>query len=117
MTIHLTAPAAPLAAAATRVARLLPVRAPLSGVLLRAAADGLWLLASDGEVSVRVRVPAQVHEPGEVVVPRRAVADTLAALDAPEVRLRVEGSRLAVRAPSARFALPLLDPGAVLPPP
>lgn len=103
--------AGPLAEAAARLARLLPVRTTHpahAGVLLRADGDGLLLLAADGEVSARLRVPAVVHEWGEVLVSRRGLAETAAALDAPEVRLVAEGSRLAVRTPGARFALPSL---------
>jgi DNA polymerase-3 subunit beta len=51
-------------------------------------------------------VAATTHEPGEIVVSRRGLTDTMAALDAPEVRLTAEGARLAVRMPGARFALP-----------
>jgi DNA polymerase-3 subunit beta len=53
-------------------------------------------------------VPAVVHERGEAVISRRGLAETVAALDVPEVRLVAEGARLAVRLPGARFALPLL---------
>jgi DNA polymerase-3 subunit beta len=116
--LDLTAQAAPLAEAAARIARLLPARSlqpVLAGVLLRAEDDVVLFLATDGELSVRVRVPAAVHAPGEVLVSRRALAETLAALDAFEVRLAVEGSRLALRTPAARFALPRLDTGAYPP--
>ena len=43
------------------------------------------------------------------MLPGVAFAETLRALDLPQVRVVVEGSRLAIRAPGARFALPLLD--------
>ncbi|MEJ3750108.1 DNA polymerase III subunit beta [Actinomycetes bacterium KLBMP 9797] len=112
MSLELTAATAPLAEAAARIARLLPSRSPYGAaatVLLRADAAGLSLTASDAELSVWVEVSAMTHTDGVVAVPRRAFADTLAALDAPEVRLAVEGSRLAIRAAGARFALPVLD--------
>lgn len=119
MSLELTAVTAPLAEAAARIARLLPARSlqpALATVLLRGDADGLLVAATDGELSVRVVVPAVVHTDGEVLVSRRGFADTLASLDAHEVRLAVEGSRLAVRTADARFALPSLD-GAVRPGP
>ncbi len=106
-----SAQAGPLAEAAARLARLLPVRATgpaHAGVLLRADGDGLLLVAADGEVSARLRVPAVVHGRGEVLVSRRGLAETVAALGTPEIRLVAEGSRLAVRTPGARFALPSL---------
>ncbi|WP_218577887.1 DNA polymerase III subunit beta [Phytohabitans rumicis] len=111
MSLELTTPTAPLAEAAARVARLLPARSLQPGmatVHLRGGAAGLALSATDGETSVRVLVPATVHVDGEAVVSRHGLADTLAGLDAPEARLAVEGSRLAVRTPGARFALPSL---------
>jgi DNA polymerase-3 subunit beta len=67
-----------------------------------------------------VACPAVVHTDGRVLVPAKPLAETLRALDAPEVRLVVEGARLAVRVPDARYALPLLDvdihPGVPQPP-
>lgn len=112
MSLDLTVEGGALAEAAAQLLRLLPVRSSqpaLAGVLLRADAEGLELSASDGEVWARVRVPATAHSDGEAVVSRRALADTLATLDAPQLRLCTEGSRLAVRTPRARFALPQLD--------
>jgi DNA polymerase-3 subunit beta len=110
--LDLTAQTAPLADAAAAIARLLPVRTlrpELAGVLLRAEADTLLLAASDGELTVRMCVPATVYGAGEAVISRRGLAATLSALDAPEARLVVEGSRVALRTATARFALPRLD--------
>ena len=56
-----------LAEAVTWVARALPTRpvvAVLGGLLLRAADDGLILSCFDYEVSARMRVAAEVAEPG-----------------------------------------------------
>jgi len=110
--LDVTASTGPLAKAAARLCRLLPARA---GVLLRGDRAALRLAASDGELSAWFEVPAGVAGAGEVVVARRGLAETLAGLDAPEVRLAVEGSRLAVRVPGARFALPTM--GGSVPPP
>ncbi|WP_212842032.1 DNA polymerase III subunit beta [Catellatospora sp. IY07-71] len=109
-----------LAEAAAQLLKLLPVRSAQpgqAGVLLSASAGGLELSASDGEVWARVQVPAQVHEDGEAVVSRRALAETLGTLDAPRLRLCAEGARLAVRTDRARFALPQLDLAAYPRPP
>lgn len=121
--MDLTSTTADLAAATADVARLLPARSPdpvLSGVLLTAGPDGVEVAGTDRERSVRLRRPAVVHDEGTVLVPGRPLAETLRSLDVPEVRLTVEGSRLAVRTPRARFALPLLDvathPGVPAPP-
>jgi DNA polymerase-3 subunit beta len=121
--MDLTSSTADVAAAAADVARLLPARSPdpvLSAVLLAATPDGVTRAGTDRERSVRLRRPALVHQEGTVLVPGRPLAETLRSLDVPEVRLTVEGARLAVRTPRARFALPLLDvslhPGVPAPP-
>ncbi|HEX3787569.1 MAG TPA: DNA polymerase III subunit beta [Pseudonocardiaceae bacterium] len=121
--MDLTAVTAELAAAASDVARLLPTRTldpVLAGLLLTATAEGLVLAGTDRERAVRLHCPARVHEDGAVLVPARPLAETLRALDEPDVRLVVEGNRLAVRTPHSRFGLPLLDvdlhPGVAEPP-
>ena len=109
-TLEFSAATAELARAAARADRLLPARAAhLAGVRLTASAGGVRLTAVQEETGVWGDLPASVHDDGVVSVGRRALATTLAGLDAPEVRVRVEGSRLAIRTDSARFALPLLD--------
>ncbi|KOX31654.1 DNA polymerase III subunit beta [Saccharothrix sp. NRRL B-16348] len=110
--MDLTATTADLATAAADVARLLPTRVydpVLAGLVLRADGGGVELAGSDREHAVRLTRAATVHADGAVVVPARPLADTLRSLEDPQVRLVVEGSRLAVRTSTARFALPLLD--------
>jgi DNA polymerase-3 subunit beta len=121
--MDLTASTADLAAAASDVVRLVPGRLidpVLSGLLLSAGPDGVVLAANDRERTARLACPAVVHTDGRVLVPAKPLAETLRALDAPEVRLVVEGTRLAIRVPGARYALPLLDvdihPGVPQPP-
>jgi DNA polymerase III subunit beta len=109
--MDLTCATSDLAAAAADVVRLLPARSPdpvLSGVLLEAGPDGVVLAGTDRERTVRLHRPAIVHTEGTVLVPGRPLAETLRALDVPEVRIAVEGSRLAIRTPRGRFALPVL---------
>jgi DNA polymerase-3 subunit beta len=67
-----------LAEAATWVARALPGRPVipvLAGLLLHAAGDGLTLSCFDYEVSARMRIPAEVAEPGTVLVPGRLLVE------------------------------------------
>jgi DNA polymerase III subunit beta len=67
-----------LADAVAWVARSLPTRPVLpilSGLLLQAAPDGLTLSCFDYEVSARIRVPADVAEPGTALVPGRLLAE------------------------------------------
>src|SRR5436305_300785 len=117
--LDVSASTGPLAEAAARLSRILPARSSPghAEVLLRADGTGVLLAATDGELSGQFHVPASVHEPGEVVVSRRGLAETLAGLDVPEVRLVVQGQRLAVRVPGARFALPRIGGDPPAPPP
>jgi len=74
-----------LAEAVAWVARSLPTRPVLpvlSGLLLQAAADGLSLACYDYEVSARIRVPADVAEPGTALVPGRLLAEITRSLPA-----------------------------------
>jgi len=63
----------------------------LSGVLLRAAADGAELSATDMELSVRVPMAARVEEPGEVVLPGRLLLEIVRALPSGEVTIAQPG--------------------------
>ncbi len=70
----------------------------LSGVLLRAEADGpVELAATDMELSVRVTVPAQVHEPGSTVLPGRLLLEIVRALPQAEVTIEQTPGTGAVR--------------------
>ncbi|MBO0802753.1 MAG: DNA polymerase III subunit beta [Nocardiopsaceae bacterium] len=74
-----------LAEAATWVARALPSRPVipvLAGLLLRAAGDGLTLACFDYEVSARMRIGAEVSEPGTVLVPGRLLVEITRSLPA-----------------------------------
>ncbi len=101
-----------LASAASALVKLVPgklIDPVLAGLLLTASPTGVSLAANDRERAARVERDAVVHTEGRVLVPAKPLADTLRALDQEQVRLVVEGSMLAIRAPGARFALPLLD--------
>lgn len=104
--MDVTAPARRLSAAVTAASRLLPGR---SALRLRAGVAGLTVAGSNADLAVRFACPATAHLDGEVVVPAAPLAETLRTLDAEAVRLVVEGSRLALRLDTARFALPLLE--------
>ncbi|MFD2468489.1 DNA polymerase III subunit beta [Amycolatopsis silviterrae] len=104
--MDLTSFVRPLAAVATAAARLLSRQARLR---LRARADGLVVSGNDRDLAVQFSCPATTHLDGEVVVPAAPFAETVRMLDVDQVRLAVEGTRLAIRTDNARFALPLLD--------
>ncbi|WP_347349995.1 DNA polymerase III subunit beta [Intrasporangium sp.] len=98
-----------LADAVTWVARGLPARPPvpvLAGVLVEADLAGtLTLSAFDYEVSARITVPADVSEPGEVLVLGRLLTDIARNLPARPVDVSTDGSKVNLVCGSSRFSL------------
>ena len=98
-----------LAEAVTWVARGLPARPPvpvLAGVMLEASDDGsLTLSAFDYEVSARITVPADVAEPGQVLVLGRLLADISRNLPAKPVDVSTDGTKVNMTCGSSRFSL------------
>ncbi|MCE1179065.1 MAG: DNA polymerase III subunit beta [Micrococcales bacterium] len=98
-----------LAEAVTWVARGLPARPPvpvLAGVLIEASDEGtITLSAFDYEVSARITVPADVAEPGTVLVLGRLLADISRNLPAKPVDVATEGAKVQVTCGSSRFSL------------
>ncbi len=98
-----------LAEAVTWTARTLPTRPPvpvLAGVLLDAKSDGTLTLSSfDYEVSARSEVPAEVDEPGTVLVSGRLLADISRALPGKPVDVHLEGSKAVLTCGASRFTL------------
>ena len=88
--------------------RLLPQRTTLpilSGVLIETTDDGLSLSSFDYEVSARIRIEAEVQEPGRVLVSGRLLADIANRLPALPVEVVTQDNRVTVSAGSARFTL------------
>ncbi|MBE7700206.1 DNA polymerase III subunit beta [Oerskovia sp. Sa1BUA8] len=98
-----------LADAVTWTARTLPTRPPapvLAGVRIEADAIGTIGLSSfDYEVSARSEIPAEVVEPGTVLVSGRLLAEISRALPAKPVDFAVEGNKVIVTCGASRFTL------------
>jgi DNA polymerase-3 subunit beta len=98
-----------LADAVTWVARGLPARPPvpvLAGVLIEANEEGsLTLSAFDYEVSAKITVPAEVSEPGKVLVLGRLLADISRNLPNRPIDVSTDGNKVAVTCGSSRFSL------------
>jgi DNA polymerase-3 subunit beta len=98
-----------LADAVTWTARTLPTRPPapvLAGVRIEADAVGTIGLSSfDYEVSARSEIPAEVTEPGTVLVSGRLLAEISRALPAKPVDFAVEGNKVIVTCGASRFTL------------
>jgi DNA polymerase-3 subunit beta len=98
-----------LAEAVTWTARTLPNRPPapvLAGVRIEATNEGILNLASfDYEVSARSEIPAEVIEPGTVLVSGRLLAEISRALPNKPVDVTVEGTKVSVVCGASRFTL------------
>jgi DNA polymerase-3 subunit beta len=81
----------------------------LSGIQLQAETGSLTLTATDGDISIRSKIPAEVESGGVIVVPGRLLADVARQLPTGEVSLVVgDGGLLALDCGSASFKLRLL---------
>jgi DNA polymerase-3 subunit beta len=98
-----------LADAVTWTARTLPTRPPapvLAGVRIQADAQGVINLASfDYETSARSEIPAEVAEPGTVLVSGRLLAEISRALPNKPVDVALEGNKVVVTCGASRFTL------------
>jgi DNA polymerase-3 subunit beta len=92
-------------------ARTLPSRPSmpmLAGLLVEAEGSGLTLSSFDYEVSGRVAVPADVDEPGRVLVSGRLLADIARSLPAAQVTVSADDHRVEVTCGRSNFTLPTL---------
>lgn len=98
-----------LADAVTWTARTLPTRPPapvLAGVRIEADPQGVINLASfDYETSARSEIPAEVADPGTVLVSGRLLAEISRALPNKPVDVSLEGTKVIVTCGASRFTL------------
>jgi DNA polymerase-3 subunit beta len=93
------------------VARNLPSKASqpiLRGVLIDATDDGLQLSGFDREVSTKVRISADVSEPGQVLVAGRLASNIIGALPDKPVQLDFDGTKVQVNCGNSHFELPAM---------
>lgn len=93
------------------VARSLPSKPTqpiLRGVLINATDDGLELSGFDREVSTRVRINAEVDEPGQILVAGKLASDIVGSLSDKPIRIDYEGTTVVMTSGSSRFELPAM---------
>ncbi|WP_080792241.1 DNA polymerase III subunit beta [Corynebacterium pacaense] len=98
-----------LVTAVAWVARNLPTKPTqpvLRAMLITASDEGLELAGYDYEVSTRVRLSAEVAEPGRIAVAGKLLSEITGTLPNKPVEFRVEGTKILVSCGSARFELP-----------
>ena len=100
-----------LSSALAWIARSLPAKPTqpiLRGVLIHANDDGLELFGFDREVSTRVHISAEVHEPGKMLVAGKLASDIVGSLPEKSISMEYEGSKVIVTCGSSRFELPAM---------
>jgi DNA polymerase III subunit beta len=85
-----------------------PVVPVTAGVVLEVTDGAMIVSGFDFEVLNRIELPVTDKSAGRVLVSGRLLAEIARALPPKDVRVVVEGNRLALRCGSARFNLPLL---------
>lgn len=100
-----------LSATLSWVARSLaskPTQPILRGVMMTADDDGLLLAGFDYEVSTRVRISAEVLEPGQVLVAGKLANDIIGSLPHKDVAISVDGTKVHVICGQSNFELPAM---------
>jgi DNA polymerase III subunit beta len=95
------------------VARALPARPVvpvLGGMLLRASGGWLTLSCFDYEVSARMRVPAEVTEPGSFLVPGRLLVEIVRSLPGYPVEFGDDPDGVFLTCGEAAYALAVVEP-------
>ncbi|HIW95135.1 MAG TPA: DNA polymerase III subunit beta [Candidatus Corynebacterium gallistercoris] len=93
------------------VARSLPSKPTqpiLRGVLIEATDDGLTLSGFDREVSTRVSINAEVHEPGRILVAGKLASDIVGSLPDKPIHIQFENTTVVMTSGSSRFELPAM---------
>ena len=77
----------------------------LSNVLIESEDNSVWISGTDLDVSIRVRVPAEVAEPGALTAPGRKLLELTRELPDQPVELRARGHQLEIACGNSRFKL------------
>ena len=71
-----------------------PALPVLSNICIRAAEDGIYLSATDLDLSITTNIPARVDLPGSITVPARTFADIAREWPETDLNIVVENERL-----------------------
>jgi DNA polymerase III subunit beta len=100
----------PLIDAVNWVARSLsarPIQTALLGIMIDVT-DVITLTGSDLETSTKASISADINTKGKVLVPGRLLAEIARSLPAKPISFTLDGTRVLVKAGSAKFTLPTL---------
>jgi len=77
----------------------------LSNILIETAEGGVWMSGTDLDVSVRVRVPADVEEAGSLTAPGKKLQEIARELPDAPVRIGTRGDQIELECGRSRFKL------------
>lgn len=89
-------------------ARIVPNRPSvpiLAGIRLTTQEDSLVLSSFDYETSTRSQIPAQIDEPGDIVVSGRLIASITKSLPNQDIECELDGNKLSVVCGTSHFTL------------
>jgi DNA polymerase-3 subunit beta len=90
------------------VAAAIPTRTTLpvlSNILIRAEEDGVRISGTDLDISVSVKVPAEVDQAGAVTVPAKKLVEIARELEDAPVHLSADGTKVDLECGKSRFRL------------
>lgn len=77
----------------------------LSNILFETDDDGVWMSGTDLDVSVRVKVPAEVHEAGKLTAPGKKLQEITRELPSAPVEIATRGDQIALTCARSNFKL------------
>lgn len=77
----------------------------LSNILLETTDDGVWMSGTDLDVSIRVKVPAEVTEAGSLTAPGKKLQEITRELQDHPVEISTRGDQIELSCGQARFKL------------
>ena len=77
----------------------------LSNILMEAEGDGVWMSGTDLDVSIRVRIPAEVKSPGSLTAPGKKLQEITRELPDHPVEVTTRGDQVEISCGQARFKL------------
>lgn len=77
----------------------------LSNILLETDGDGVWMSGTDLDVSIRVKVPAEVKESGSLTAPGKKLQEITRELPDHPVAISTRGDQIELSCGQARFKL------------
>ncbi len=92
--------------------KIVPTNNPLEvlkGVFLEVANDTLSVTATNLELSLKQKIPAEINETGAVVFKAKLLTNMVRLMDDETITLKTVGNKLEVRSGNASYTIPMLN--------